>query len=105
MHDEIRRIVLLCSAGISTNLMVRRMEAEAARLGYPCSVSAYPVVEADEAASFADVMLLAPQAASELGSLKVKFPNVKIAVIPRDLYARIDAVGLLDFAQKEAGDY
>ena len=46
MHDEIRRIVLLCSAGISTNLLVRRMEAEAARLGYPCSISCYPVVEA-----------------------------------------------------------
>ena len=43
MHDEIRRIVLLCSAGISTNLLVRRMEAEAARLGYPCSISFYPV--------------------------------------------------------------
>ena len=102
MHDEIRRIVLLCSAGISTNLLVRRMEAEAARLGYPCF---YPVAEADEAAAFADVMLLAPQTASELGSLKVKYPNVKVALIPREFYGKIDAAGILDFAQKEAGDY
>ena len=102
MHDEIRRIVLLCSAGISTNLLVRRMEAEAARLGYPCSISFYPVAEADEAAAFADVMLLAPQTAS---SLKVKYPNVKVALIPREFYGKIDAAGILDFAQKEAGDY
>lgn len=105
MHDEIRRIVLLCSAGISTNLLIRRMEAEAARLGYPCSISFYPVAEADEAAAFADVMLLAPQTASELGSLKVKYPNVKVALIPREFYGKIDAAGILDFAQKEAGDY
>ena len=32
----IRRIVLICSAGVSTNMLVRRMEHEAARLGYPC---------------------------------------------------------------------
>lgn len=105
MHDEIRRIVLLCSAGISTNLLVRRMEAEAARLDYPCSISFYPVAEADEAAAFADAMLLAPQTASELGSLKVKYPNVKVALIPREFYGKIDAAGILDFAQKEAGDY
>jgi len=105
MHDEIRRIVLLCSAGISTNLLVRRMEAETARLGYPCSISFYPVAEADEAAAFADVMLLAPQTASELGSLKVKYPNVKVALIPREFYGKIDAAGILDFAQKEADDY
>ena len=105
MHDEIRRIVLLCSACISTNLLVRRMEAEAARLGYPCSISFYPVAEADEAAAFADVMLLAPQTASELGPLKVKYPNVKVALIPREFYGKIDAAGILDFAQKEAGDY
>ena len=81
------------------------MEAEAARLGYPCSISFYPVAEADEAAAFADVMLLAPQTASELGSLKVKYPNVKVALIPREFYGKIDAAGILDFAQKEAGDY
>ena len=54
----IRRIVLICSAGVSTNMLVRRMEHEAARLGYPCSVTFYPIQEVKEAAQFADVMLL-----------------------------------------------
>ena len=96
---------MLCSAGVSTNLLVRRMEAEAARLGHPCSVSFYPVNEVQEAASFADVMLLAPQAASSLPEFQVKYPNVKSAVIPKDLYATIDADKILDLAQKIAGDY
>ena len=66
VQGKVRRIVLLCSAGVSTSMLVRKMEAEAARLGYPCSVSFYPVSEVQEAATFADVMLLAPQAASNL---------------------------------------
>lgn len=102
---EVRRIVLLCSAGVSTNLLVRRMESEAARLGYPCSVSFYPVQEVKEAAQFADVLLLAPQSAFELPGIQVKYPQVKSAVIPKDLYATVDAEKILDLAQKIAGDY
>ena len=105
VQGKVRRIVLLCSAGVSTNLLVRRMEAEAARLGYPCSVSFYPVNEVQEAASCAEVMLLAPQAASNLPEFQVRYPNVKSAVIPKDLYATIDADKILDLAQKIAGDY
>jgi PTS system cellobiose-specific IIB component len=101
----IRRIVLICSAGVSTNMLVRRMEHEAARLGYPCSVTFYPIQEVKEAAQFADVMLLAPQSAVELPEIQVKYPNVKSAVIPKDLYASIDSVKILDLAQKIAGDY
>ena len=101
----IRRIVLICSAGVSTNMLVRRMEHEAARLGYPCSVTFYPIQEVKEAAQFADVMLLAPQSAFELPEIQVKYPNVKSAVIPNDLYASIDSVKILDLAQKIAGDY
>ena len=105
VQGKVRRIVLLCTAGVSTNLLVRKMEAEAARLGYPCSVTFYPVSEVKEAASFADVMLLAPQSASSLPEIQVKYPNVKSAVIPKDLYATIDADKILDLAQKIAGDY
>ena len=101
----IRRIVLIYSAGVSTNMLVRRMEHEAARLGYPCSVTFYPIQEVKEAAQFADVMLLAPQSAFELPEIQVKYPNVKSAVIPKDLYASIDSVKILDLAQKIAGDY
>ncbi len=86
-------------------MLVRRMEHEAARLGYPCSVTFYPIQEVREAAQFADVMLLAPQSAFELPEIQVKYPNVKSAVIPKDLYASIDSVKILDLAQKIAGDY
>jgi cellobiose PTS system EIIB component len=100
-----RRIVLLCSAGVSTSMLVRKMEAEAARLGYECSVNFFPVAEAAQAADFADAFLLAPQAGHLLAELKVKYPNVSSAVIPQDLYGSADAEKILDLAQKITGDY
>ncbi len=100
-----RRIILLCSAGVSTSVLVRKMEQEAARLGYPCSVSFFPIDEAAEAVSFADVLMLAPQAKHMLGELTVRYPNTKFEVIPEKLYAAADADAILDLAQKAAGDY
>ncbi len=100
-----RRIVLLCSAGISTNLLVRKMEHEAARLGYPCSVCFYPLTELKDAVEFADVLLLAPQEGYKLAELQIKYPHIPSKVIPQKLYAAIDAEAILDLAQKTAGDY
>ena len=100
-----RRIVLLCSAGVSTNLLVRRMEHEAARLGYPCSVCFYPLAENKEAVEFADVLLLAPQSAHQLADIKVRYPDIPAEVIPQQLYASINAEAILDLAQKVSGDY
>jgi PTS system cellobiose-specific IIB component len=63
------------------------------------------VNEVKQAAEFADVLLLAPQSSFELPEIQVKYPNVKSAVIPKDLYANIDADKILDLAQKIVGDY
>jgi cellobiose-specific phosphotransferase system component IIB len=53
----------------------------------------------------ADVILLAPQVHSSLGEVKIKCPNVKVSAIDAKLYSVLDAVGILDLAQKTAGDY
>ena len=100
-----RRIVLLCSAGVSTSMLVRRLEAEAARLGYECSVSFFPAAEAKAAAEFADALLLAPQAGHMLAELQVKSPKVPSTIIPQAMYGSADAEAILDLAQKTVGDY
>lgn len=100
-----RHIVLLCSAGLSTRVLMKKMEEEAARQGYDCEISAYPLSQIVEAASDADVFLLAPQAAHSIAELQVKYPNVPSSVIPQKLYAAVDAVEILDLAQKTVKDY
>ena len=100
-----RHIVLLCSAGVSTNILVKKMEEEAARLGYECTITAYLLAQAAEGAANADVLLLAPQAGHSLAELQVKYPNVPSTVIPQKLYGALDAVEILYLSQKTAKDY
>ena len=100
-----RRIVLLCSAGVSTSLLVKEMQKEAKRLGYECSIKFYPLSGAEEDSEATDVFLLAPQTAYALGEIKLKYPEIPAAVIPQEMYGEADAVAVLDFAQKMVGDY
>lgn len=100
-----RKIILLCSAGVSTNVLMQKMKQEADRQGYECSIMAYSLTQIPEAAAEADVMLLAPQAGHSLAELQVKYPQIPSTVIPQKLYATIDAVEILDLAQKTVKDY
>lgn len=56
-----RKIILLCSAGMSTSMLMQRMREAAEAQGYACTVDAYPVSEAKKVAGDADIVLLAPQ--------------------------------------------
>lgn len=53
-----RKIVLFCNAGLSTSMLVKKMEEEASLIGYEVSIQAYPVVEAQSASKDADIVLL-----------------------------------------------
>lgn len=100
-----RKIVLVCSAGVSTSLLVKKMNEEAEKLGYDCKISFYPLSEIAEAVQEADAVLLAPQAAHELGEIQVKYPDAHVDVIPQAAYGAADAAAVLDLAQRTAGDY
>ena len=100
-----RKIVLLCSVGVSTSILMQKMQEEADRQGYACTIRAYPISQAAEAVSTAGVILMAPQSGHAIAELQVKYPNVPSTVIPQKLYASMDAVEILDLAQNVSGDY
>ena len=39
-----KKIVLLCSAGMSTSMLVKKMQAAAAEENYACEIAAYPML-------------------------------------------------------------
>jgi PTS system cellobiose-specific IIB component len=55
-----RKIVLLCAAGMSTSLLVSKMKQAAAEEGYETDIAAYPVATAKDHKD-ADIILLGPQ--------------------------------------------
>lgn len=65
-----RKIVLLCAAGMSTSMLVKKMREAAQETGYECSIDAFAVAEAKQVAEDADVVLLGPQVRFQLDKVK-----------------------------------
>lgn len=56
-----KKIILLCAAGMSTSMLVKKMQEAAASESFECEIAAYPTAEAKDKASDADVILLGPR--------------------------------------------
>ena len=56
-----KNIVLCCAAGMSTSMLVQRMQAAAQQKGVEVSIKAVPVAEFKDNLAAADIILLGPQ--------------------------------------------
>jgi PTS system cellobiose-specific IIB component len=99
-----RKIVLCCAAGMSTSLLVTRMENAAKAAGYECEIAAYPISDAPRVCPSADVVLLGPQVRFKLDSLKKEYPDKKIDCIPMQMYGMMDGAGVLKIARTLMGE-
>jgi cellobiose PTS system EIIB component len=76
------RIMLCCSAGMSTSLLVRKMVEEAEQRNLPVEIDAYGVAEFDVQFPRYQVVLLGPQVKYMLNTLSEKAAAVGIPVQP-----------------------
>ena len=76
-------VMLVCSAGMSTSLLVNKMKAAAAKEGVELEIFAVPEVEITQSIDQADVVLLAPQVRFLFNKLKLELEpkGIPIAVI------------------------
>ncbi|WP_312692630.1 PTS sugar transporter subunit IIB [Caproiciproducens sp.] len=95
-----KKIVLLCVAGMSTSLLVSKMQAAAKETGFPCEIQAYGVAEAPNVIPDADVVLLGPQVRYILTKLKKEYPDNKIDAIDMRTYGMVDGKQALAQARK-----
>jgi PTS system cellobiose-specific IIB component len=98
-----KTIILLCSAGMSTSLLVSRMQKIALEQGYDYTIEALATNKADDAAKIADVILLGPQVRYELESLKKRLSIPVEAINMRD-YGTMNGLNVLTQARKILGD-
>lgn len=94
------KIMLCCSAGMSTSLLVRKMEEAAARRALPVKIDAYGVSEFDMQFPQYQVVLLGPQVKYMLKSLSEKAATHGIPVQPIDMmdYGMQRGDNVLDYA-------
>lgn len=95
------RILLCCGAGISSGMLAQRARKAGKKDGIDVTVDAKPESQVNDYLSKADVLLLAPHYEVELDKFKklAQLHNVKVAVIPRDIYGMIDGEALIKYAQ------
>ncbi|WP_024293701.1 PTS sugar transporter subunit IIB [Lacrimispora indolis] len=73
-------ILLICSAGMSTSLLVTKMQKVAKELNFDCKIWAVSTDVADENMQKADVVLLGPQIKFMADALKAKGVRLRIPV-------------------------
>ena len=84
-----KKIMLCCNAGMSTSLLVQKMQSEVASRGLDIEVEARPMNEAHDHLDECDILLLGPQ----IGYTKGDFEKEAINMVD---YGRMNAAGIID---------
>ncbi|EJS92179.1 Cellobiose-specific phosphotransferase enzyme IIB component [Pectobacterium wasabiae CFBP 3304] len=97
---KMKRIMLCCSAGMSTSLLMRKMKEVADARGLDVEIAAYAAHEFDEQVGKYDVVLLGPQVKYMLASFKEKAEGKGVPVAAIDMmdYGMQRGDNVLDFA-------
>lgn len=76
-----KRITIFCAAGMSTSLLVKKMEEAAKKNNFDCKISAYSSTKIREFGPTSDIILLAPQIRFQKTEVEELCPNVPLLVI------------------------
>lgn len=95
-----KKIMLCCSAGMSTSLLVKKMLDEAAKRGLEVEIKAFGVAEFEQQVGQYQVVLLGPQVKYMQKDLQSKADVYGIRVEPINMmdYGMQKGAAVLDFA-------
>lgn len=95
-----KNIVLFCSAGMSTSLLVTKMQKYANEKGYDLNIWAVPVDEATTQVPKADVVLLGPQIRHMKDEIKklTDEQGINVEVIPLVEYGTMQGDKVVELA-------
>ena len=98
------KIRLFCANGMSTSLLVKKMEEAAKEKGEEVDIKAYPILDMERLIGEADVALLGPQVGYQLAKAKeiCEAKAVPVDVIPMADYGMCNGMSVLRFAFKLA---
>ncbi|MCR1951613.1 PTS sugar transporter subunit IIB [Clostridium sp. DSM 100503] len=92
-------ILLVCSAGMSTSLLVTKMKKAAEENDVQCNIWAVSQSEAESNWEKADVILLGPQVRFIESKIKTMVKDkIPVAVIDVVTYGRVDGLAVLEQA-------
>lgn len=94
------KILLICSAGTSTSLLVQKMEEYIKLENKKYIIKAMGSAEAKMHHEEYDIFLLAPQVSYMKDGIVKLVGNKPVDVIPMIMYGRLDAKGVIELTEK-----
>jgi len=98
-----KKIVLLCCIGMSTNLLVNKMKEVAKEEGFDCEIEAFPVGDSNNVGKDADIVLLGPQVRYNLANIQKQFPGKPVEAIDMVAYGMMDGKKVIAQVKKALG--
>lgn len=92
-------ITLVCMGGFSTGMLVKRMREDAVKHALDVEINATSESNFKNFADKTDVLLIGPQVSFIEGTMKSRYPNLKIAVINAVDYGSMNGGKVLEFAR------
>lgn len=99
-----KRILLVCSAGMSTSMMVNKMKEAAAAKGIEAEIWAVADAQASTEIEKADIMMLGPQVRFLESKMKKVAGNKPVTVINMQAYGTMNGAKVLDQALELLGE-
>lgn len=92
-----KKILLVCSAGMSTSLLVTKMQSAAAEKGVEVEIQALPVAECATVIDSVDIVLLGPQVRYQKPQVdKLVNGRIPVEVIDMRLYGTMNGKAILE---------
>ncbi len=102
---DTRRILLCCTAGLTTTMFAGKLTEAAKTLSLNYSFDAIPLDQAKAEGGDYDAVLLAPQVAYQRKSVAEAFPDAAVVEIPPKVFASYDAGGALKMVMHLLSDH
>jgi PTS system cellobiose-specific IIB component len=98
-----KKIVLVCAAGMSTSILLKKMKEAAEKMEFKCTIEAHPVAEVKEVGKAADIVLLGPQVGFQLSSVKAQV-ECPAEVIDMIAYGTMDGSKIIKHVKEVIGE-
>ena len=102
-EEIIMKILLVCNAGMSTSMLVARMEKAAKEKGVDATILAVPLTQAESEMNEWDIVMLGPQVRHCLNQLQKHSKGTPIEVIDMRDYGLMNGANVLKRAIQVIG--
>lgn len=99
-----KEILLVCNAGMSTSMLVKKMQDAAKEANIEVHIEAKSVTEAKKNLEGIDIILLGPQIRYELNNIKAIAQDIPVEAINMQDYGMMNGKKVLEQALKVIGD-